>query len=252
MMVTLTIDGQMVYVADQTPLLEVAKQIGVSIPTLCYHKALNPYGSCRLCVVEVIRNNRSRLVTSCNYPAEEGLVVLTDSERVRHARKMVVELLLARCPNVPLIQQLAEEMGVKPSGFKKREDQRCILCGLCVRVCEQMVGVSAISFANRGTEREVKTPFGMNSKVCIGCGSCTYICPTGCIEMLGKPGPPGDRRINMGDLDLDVCPNNYDCETCKIDHQFLDEMRRAFEGVRSRIAPAAEKIGSGEGASLGK
>jgi predicted molibdopterin-dependent oxidoreductase YjgC len=186
-------------------------------------------------VVEITKNRRSKLVTSCNYPAEEGLTVFTASERVKETRKMVVELLLARCPDVPQIWQLAEKMGIKESRFKKKEDQRCILCGLCVRVCEEMVGVSAISFANRGIEREVNTPFGINSKVCIGCGSCTYICPTGCIEMVGGPGPPGGRTMNMGDLALDVCPNNYDCESCEIDHQFLHQMRHVIEEMRPRI-----------------
>ena len=145
---------------------------------------------------------------------------------------MVVELLLARSPNVPAIRQLAEKLGVKTSPFKKKEDQHCILCGLCVRACEEMVGVSAIGFVNRGTEREVNTPFGINSDVCIGCGTCTYICPTGCIEMVGNPGPPGDRGINMGALDLDICPNNYECETCDIYQQFLEEMRRVVQEVR--------------------
>jgi predicted molibdopterin-dependent oxidoreductase YjgC len=185
-------------------------------------------------VVEITKNRRSKLVTSCNYPAEEGLTVLTASERVKETRKMVVELLLARCPDVPQIWQLAEKMGIKESRFKKKEDQRCILCGLCVRVCEEMVGVSAISFANRGIEREVNTPFSIESDVCIGCGSCTYICPTGCVEMVGNPGPPGGRTMNMGDLALDVCPNNYDCESCEIDHQFLHQMRHVIEEMRPR------------------
>ncbi len=233
MMVTLSIDGQMAHVQHQTPVLEVAKSLGIHIPTLCYHEAVQAYGSCRLCVVEAIRNNRSKLVTSCNYPAEEGLVVLTATERVKEARKMVVELLSARCPDVPLIQQLAEDMGIKTSRFKKKEDQRCILCGLCVRACEQMVGVSAISFSSRGIEREVNTPFGVNSDVCIGCGTCTYICPTSCIEMVGDPGPPGSRTMNMGVLDLDACPDNHDCKNCKIDNEFLEEMRKVVDRVRA-------------------
>jgi len=183
-------------------------------------------------MVEVMKNNRSKLVTSCNYPAEEGLVVFTASEGVKKTRRIVMELLLARCPDVPEIQRLAEEMGVKTSRFKKREDQRCILCGLCVRACEEIVGVNAISFSNRGIEREVNTPFGIDSDVCIGCGSCTYICPTGCIEMVGDPGPSGSRTMNMGNLDLDICPNNHDCETCEIDHEFLGEIRRVIEAVR--------------------
>ena len=234
MKVTLTIDRQIIHVDRHMPILDAAKKLGIFIPTLCYHEALKPYGSCRLCMVEVIQNRRSRLVTSCNYPAEDGLTVLTASDRVKKTRKIVMELLLARCPNVPLIRQLAEEMGVETARFKKREDQRCILCGLCVRVCEEMVGVSAIGFVNRGTEREVNTPFGIDSYVCIGCGSCTYICPTGCFEMVGNPDPPGGRSLNMGDLVLDSCPNNYECDTCKIEHEFLADMKRVTDGVRIR------------------
>lgn len=232
MMVTVTIDGRMAYVKHQTPILEVAKGLGIHIPTLCHHEALKSYGSCRLCVVEVVWDNRSKLVTSCNYPAEEGLTVLTNSERIKNARKLVVELLLARCPNSPAVQQLATEMGVKSSQLKKIDDQWCILCGLCVRVCEEMVGVNAISFAGRGIERKIGTPFGIDSDVCIGCGSCTYICPTGCIEMVGKPGAAGGRGLNMGDLDLETCPDNYACETCRIDQEFLEEMRRVVQEVR--------------------
>jgi len=233
MMVTLTIDGQIIHVRRDTTILDAAKQLGIHIPTLCYHKALKPYGACRLCMVEIFRNGRSKLVTSCNYPAEDGLVVSTGTEAVKKTRKMVMELLLARCPDVPEIQQLAEKMGVKTVRFKKKEDKRCILCGLCVRVCEELVGVSAISFASRGIEREVNTPFGIDSEVCIGCGSCTYICPTGCIEMVGNPGPPSGRKMHMGSLALEPCPNNYQCDACEVDRQFLEQMRRVLEGIRA-------------------
>ena len=233
-MVTLTIDGQHVRVEGGTPILEVARQLGIHIPTLCYHPALKPHGACRLCMVEVIKNKWSKLVTSCNYPAEEGLEVSTSSDRVKRTRRVLMEFLLARCPNVPVIRQLAERKGIRASRLKKIDDQRCILCGLCVRTCEEMVGVSAIGFVNRGTKREVNTPFGVNSDVCIGCGSCTYICPTGCIEMVIKPETPGGRSLNMGDLALDICPNDHDCENCKIDHLFLDQMRRVIEDTRSK------------------
>lgn len=233
MIVTLTIDRQIVHVKRHTPILAVARQLGISIPTLCYHEAVKAYGSCRLCVVEVFRNGRSKLVTSCNYPAEEGLVVFTATEKVKSTRKMVMELLLARCPDVAQVQQLAAKMGIKVSGFKKKEAHRCILCGLCVRACEQIVGVNAISFASRGIEREVSTPFGMDSDACIGCGSCTYICPTGCIEMVGDPGPPGSRTMSMGNLNLDACPQNHDCENCETDHEFLEGMQQALKRVRT-------------------
>ena len=231
-MVTLTIDGKLINVEPETPLIEAARKLDIHIPTLCHHEALKPYGACRLCVVEVIKNKWSRLVTSCNYPAQEGLEVLTASDRVKRTRRMLMEFFLARSPNVPAIRQLAEKMGLKTSRLKKREDERCILCGLCVRVCEEMVGVSAISFSNRGIEREVSTPFGMASDVCIGCGACTYICPTSCIEMVGKPDAPDGRHLNMGDLALDTCPNNYACETCEREGEFLEEMRQAVASLR--------------------
>jgi bidirectional [NiFe] hydrogenase diaphorase subunit len=234
-MVTLTVDGQMVRVQGETPIIEAARKLGINIPTLCHHEALKPYGACRLCVVEVIKNKWSKLVTSCNYPAEEGLVVLTTSDRVRRTRRMLMEFFLARSPNVPVIKQVAEKMGVRASRLKKQEDERCILCGLCVRVCEEMVGVSAISFANRGIEREVDTPFGMDSDVCIGCGGCTYICPTGCIEMIGEPDAPGGRRLNMGDFDLDVCPHNYECEMCALESEFFEEMKRTVADFRQEV-----------------
>jgi bidirectional [NiFe] hydrogenase diaphorase subunit len=234
MIVTVTIDRQIIHVERHTPILKAAKKMGIFIPTLCHHEALKPYGSCRLCVVEVIQKKRSKLVTSCNYPAQDGLEVLTASERVKKTRKMVMELLQARCPDVAEIRQLAEKIGIKGFRFNKKEGERCILCGLCVRVCEELVGVAAISFANRGTDREVNTPFGMNSDVCIGCGSCTYICPTGCIEMVGAPGPPGARRMNMGDVALELCPNSYKCDTCEIERQFVDEMKRVVRSVRPK------------------
>ena len=237
MKVTLTIDGQIIHVEQHTPILDAAKKLGIHIPTLCHHGALKPFGSCRLCIVEVIRNKRSKLVTSCNYPAENGLEVFTASDRVKRIRRMVVELLLARCPNVLLIQELANEMGVKTARFKKKDDQRCILCGLCVRACEQIVGVSAIGFVNRGIEREVNTPFGIESHACIGCGTCTYICPTGCIEMVAKTDAPGGLCLKMGDLAMDPCPNSYHCDTCEIEHEFFQEMKRVIADVRSNTPP---------------
>ena len=148
---------------------------------------------------------------------------------------MLMEFFLARSPNVPVIKEMAEKVGVRASRLKKQEDTRCILCGLCVRVCEEMVGVSAISFANRGIEREVGTPFGMDSDVCIGCGGCTYVCPTSCIEMIGEPYGPGGRRLNMGDLTLDICPHNHECGTCELESQFFEEMKHALAAVRKEI-----------------
>ncbi len=235
-MVTLTIDGKFVRTESRNSLLEAARTLGIAIPTLCYHEALKPYGACRLCVVEIEKHGRSRLVTSCNYPAEDGLVVFTSNKRVMQTRRMLMELLLARCPDVAIVRRLAEAMGVRTSRLKHREMERCILCGLCVRVCEEMVGMSAIGFADRGIARQVSTPLRIASDVCIGCGSCTYICPTGCIEMVGKPGPPRSREMIMADLTLEPCPADYHCEACPVGREFLDGLKIAIKDFREATA----------------
>ncbi len=189
-LISLTIDNRALKAKEEQTILEVARDNGIEIPTLCYNEALEPYGACRLCLVEVFRDGRSRLVASCLYPVEEGLVVKTNTERVMNNRKMIAELLLARCPEVKQIQDLARKLGVEKTPFKL-EDKKCILCGLCVRACQQVVGVSAISLVNRGTKREIAPPFYEAPEACIGCGSCAYICPTGCIKMEDV----GDTRV---------------------------------------------------------
>lgn len=183
--VTLTIDDREIQAEEERTILEVARDNGIDIPTLCYNEGVEPYGACRLCLVEITKNGRSRLVASCLYPVEEGLVVKTATEKVTANRKMLMELLLARCSGVKVIQDLARKMGVEKTSFRPEylEDNECILCGLCVRACGEVVGTSAISLVNRGVNREVASPFLETASDCIGCGSCVYICPTKCIKM---------------------------------------------------------------------
>ncbi len=205
-MVNLTIDNKKIQAEEGQTLLEVARKNGIVVPTLCHNESLEPSGSCRLCSVEVGEGSRAKVVTSCLYPVAEGLVVNTRSERVQNVRRTVMQLLLARAPESQQIADMAKEMGidVEPR-FKPSDDgSKCILCRLCVRTCENIVGVSAIGFSFRGPEKNVCTPFHESSNVCIGCGACAYVCPTGHIEM--RTSPSGDVRTIWGrDFKMAVC-----------------------------------------------
>ena len=204
------IDGQETRVKPETTILRAARTLGISIPTLCHHPAVEPYGACRVCTVELKRGKRSRMVTACNYPLrEEGLEILTQSERALRARRLVLELLMARCPEVKVIRDMAREAGLEKSRYPQGDTkERCILCGLCVNICNQVVGANAIGFISRGPDRKVGTPFLENSKDCIGCGACAFACPTQCISMTEKDGV---RKIWDREFKLAVCPvcGNY-------------------------------------------
>ncbi len=175
------LDGQTVTAQPGETVLSVARRCGIEIPTLCHHDAVTPYGACRLCLVEVVWGTRSKIVTSCIYTPWEGDVILTNSERVRQARRLTLELLLARCPTVESIRSLAREYGVEASRFQTQAvdgSTRCILCGLCVRVCDEVVGQHAIGYAQRGSERVISSPYGAQTDECVGCLACVFVCPT--------------------------------------------------------------------------
>ena len=178
-MIRLTINNQEVEVPEGTNLLTAIERCGLRVPTLCYHKALTPYGACRLCVVEVHAPGRAPTVqASCSYPALEGISVFTDTERVRRARKITAELLLARCPDSEVIQRIAAEYGVHEPRIKKKYDD-CVYCGLCVRMCQERMGRSAIGFTGRGPRKKLEPPFGKHNPMCWTCGACDFICPVG-------------------------------------------------------------------------
>jgi len=174
--ITLNIDGLDVPVEPATTLLEAVRFYGFPIPTLCHMDGLTPYGACRLCIVEIGEGDRAKLVTSCTYPAQEGLVVRTASSRVLRARRVVVELLLGSCPQSKTIQDIASALGVRQQRFRQ-EYEDCILCGRCVRMCEEQMVAKAIGFRGRGQSRSIGTPFDAASDTCRRCGACMQVCP---------------------------------------------------------------------------
>ena len=215
-MIHLTIDNKPIEVPEGHTLLEACRENGIHIPTLCYHPALEPYGGCRLCVVEVnLAGRKPRLVASCVHPCEEGAEVKTNSELVIRSRRMTAELILSGSYNTPEMLALGEELGVKEIRFKLDEENACVLCGLCVRACNEIVGVSAISVIQRGIAKKVSTPFEVTSSRCIGCGTCVLICPTGAFNFESVTGfqyvSPSDSAYKLGYYrlggELDLRPN---------------------------------------------
>jgi bidirectional [NiFe] hydrogenase diaphorase subunit len=189
-MVNLVIDGQSVEAEEGWTILEAARYYGIEIPTLCYEEGLSSYSACRLCTVEIIDGGRSKLSASCSFPVQEGIEVRTNSLRVREARKIIIELMLASCPNSRTLQCLASRFGVTKMRFRA-EDHGCLLCGLCIRMCKEQMQAGAIGFVSRGTDRKVIMPFRTRSEQCRECGACLYICPV-CELPCQGPMQPGE------------------------------------------------------------
>ncbi len=213
-MLKLKLNGVDVQAEEGWTLLETARFYGLPIPTLCHYEGLSPYGACRLCLVEIGTGPNAKLVSSCTYPAEEGLEVRTHTRRVSAARKMVVELLLATCPDSKTIQDLAASMEVQKTRFKVRHDD-CILCGLCVRMCSEQMSGKAIGFVNRGETRKITTPFDIRSEECRLCGGCMYICPACQLRCQGPdaPGVVCGSCLNVSP----VCLEEYEDALCYLD-----------------------------------
>ena len=188
------INGVQVEAEKGDSVIDVARRYGFEIPSLCHHEAVTPYGACRLCLVEITKGGRKKMTTCCNYEVLDDIEVVTESEAISKHRAMVLELILAEAPDAEPIQKLAKKYGVDSSRFTRTEgdvsEERhdCILCGLCVRVCSEIVEVNALTFSGRGDKRGVGAPYMEAPQNCIACGACAWVCPTNCIGFVEEDG----------------------------------------------------------------
>ena len=231
----LRINGIEVEVERGTSVLEAARFLGIPIPTLCHDDGLTPYGACRLCMVEVGTPPGSKLLSACTLPAEDSLVIQTHTARVERARKLLVELYVATCPQSKRIQDLAAAMGVHECRYEPQHET-CIQCGLCVRMCEQQMMAGAIGFAYRGARRKVSRPFDMTSALCRQCGACLYICP---VCELRCHGAQPETTLCSGCLNFaPVCFQSYDDAMCFLDPCHACELAGPFRpDVHVKLRP---------------
>jgi len=198
--INITVNGKKIEAEKGTYLLKILEENDISVPTLCHHPDLPPTGTCRMCMVEIERGGRKKLVTSCNYPVRSEISVETESERVRAHRRRLAEMYLGRWPNVPVIKDLAKLCGATDrekyrSDLTDENPKACILCGRCKRACETFVMERILDFAGRGIKRYMTMPFGEVDPHCIGCTSCNYVCPTKAIEIADERNHPDDARM---------------------------------------------------------
>jgi NADH dehydrogenase/NADH:ubiquinone oxidoreductase subunit G len=179
--IRLQIDGRSVTATEGMTILEAARGAGISIPTLCHHDRLEPYGGCRLCIVEVQADGRANIVASCVHQVEDDLIVRTRSERIDRLRKTLLELLLAHAPDSPVLQEMAAEYGANRNRFEQ-EASFCIHCGLCVRYCAEVVEKNAVGFIDRGVRKEISFLPEIASRECNDCKQCFPLCPTSYLQ----------------------------------------------------------------------
>ena len=211
--VTVIINGKKYPASEGEILLGVAVREKIAIPHLCYEPALDPYGACRLCMVSVIRHGKQEMTTSCTLLAAEGLEIVTDTPDIAKHRNILFELYLAEAPKSDVIKAMAARYGVTKTRFLKKLDNtdslgnKCVLCGLCVRACNEIMGAGAIGFINRGPYTMVNTPYAEPTKDCYGCTACAKVCPTNAVEFEDK----GTERVMVSWSGTKVALARCDC-----------------------------------------
>jgi NADH dehydrogenase/NADH:ubiquinone oxidoreductase subunit G len=174
--VTITVDGADIQTYEGANVLEVALEAGICIPNMCHMPGVTPIGACRVCVAEVVEGGRRRMTASCTLEARDGLVVEAHSEAALRARRNIVELLLAEAPDSRAVQDLAARVGVTRSRYPMRHSD-CVLCGRCVRVCDEIWQSQSLGLVGRGSERRRALPFDTRPDLCKRCNNCIQVCP---------------------------------------------------------------------------
>ncbi|MFH1996009.1 MAG: 2Fe-2S iron-sulfur cluster-binding protein [Candidatus Omnitrophota bacterium] len=218
--VTLTIDGAFVRVPRSTSVLDAALTSGICIPHLCHMNGVTPIGACRICIVELVKNGRSKVTASCTLEAEEGMVILAHSKKILRARKNIAEMLVAEAPNSRAIQDIAVRCGVKEVRYPFRRND-CVLCGRCVRACDEIWRSKSLGFVGRGPERHVALPFDKRPEYCKRCNACIDVCPMTITPCSGPMKPGEEALCGMCESQLSMAEKIEDtCVDCRLGDGF--------------------------------
>lgn len=218
--ITLTINGARLRATKGDSVLDVALRNGICIPHLCHVKTFTPIGVCRICIVELIKNGKSKVTTSCTLAAEEGMVIQAHSEKIIKARKNIAEMLVAEAPNSRAIQDLAVRCGVNNVRYPFR-NKDCVLCGRCVRACTELWQSKSLGFVGRGANRSVRLPFDKRPEYCKRCYSCITMCPMTIAPCSGHMSPGKETFCGKCETQLSMAGKIVDaCVDCRLGESF--------------------------------